>query len=97
MIKEYVVITVIIGFITHVVHHKCNAFNNVGYKLLQSKNESRYCIPCNEEFSPFCHIEKKKSNITKSLSKLSTSLVKLMNLLNNFTDKTRDYDENLPK
>ena len=93
MIEEYVVITVIIGFITHVVHHKFNAFNNVEYKLLQSKNESWYCIPCNEEFSPFCHIEKKKSNIAK----LSPSLVKLMNLLSNFTDETRDYDENLPK
>ena len=93
MIEEYVVITVIIGFITHVVHHKFNAFNNVEYKLLQSKNESWYCIPCNEEFSAFCHIEKKKSNIAK----LSPSLVKLMNLLSNFTDETRDYDENLPK
>ena len=65
MIKEYVVITVIIGFITHAVHHKCNAFNNVDYKLLQRKNESWYCIPCTEEFSPFCHIKKGKVTFQK--------------------------------
>ena len=52
---------------------------------------SVYCIPF-----PFCHIEKKKSNISKSLSKPSPSLVKLINLLNNFTEETKDYDENLP-
>ena len=32
----------------------------------------------------------------KSLSKPSPSLVKLINQLNNFTEETKDYDENLP-
>ena len=45
---------------------------------------------------PFCHIEKKKSNISQSLNKPSPSLVKLINQLNNFTEETKDYDENLP-
>ena len=33
----------------------------------------------------------KKSNISKSLSKPSPSLVKLINQLNNFTEETKDY------
>ena len=49
-----------------------------------------------EEIFPFCHIEKKKSNISKSLSKPSPSLVKLINQLNNVTRETKDYDKNLP-
>ena len=49
-----------------------------------------------EVIFPFCHIDKKKSNISKSLSKPSPSLVKLINQLNNFTEETKDYDENLP-
>ena len=37
-----------------------------------------------------------KSKISKSLSKPSPSLVTLIKQLNNFTDKTKYYDENLP-
>ena len=67
----------------HWFHHTCNALNDlIDYKLLQSKNESRYCIPYTEEMFPFSQIEKKKSNISKSLSKPSPSLVKLINQLN---------------
>ena len=36
------------------------------------------------------------SKISKSLSKPSPSLVMLIKRLNNFTDKTKYYDENLP-
>ena len=53
-----------------------------------------YCIPSTEEIFRFCHI-KNKSNISESLGKPSPSLVKLINQLNNFTDKIKDYDENL--
>ena len=80
----------------HWVHHTCNALNDVDYKLLQNKNESWNCIPCTEEIFPFCHIEEKKNDISKSLSKPSPSLVKLINQLNKFTEETKDYDENLP-
>ena len=59
----------------HWFHHTCIALNNVDYKLLQNKNESWYCIPCTEEMFPFCYIEKKKSNVSKGLSRSSPSLV----------------------
>ena len=42
------------------------------------------------------NIEKKKSNISKSISKPSPSLVNLINQLNNFTEETNDSDEDLP-
>ena len=90
MIKEYVLITVIIRFITHAMLSMMYTINT--YK----KNESWYYIPCPREISPICHIENKKSNIFKSLNKPSPSLVKLINQLNNFTDKTKVADENLP-
>ena len=48
-----------------------------------------------EVIFPFCHIEKKKSSISKSLSKPSPSLVMLINQLNSFTGETNDYDENI--
>ena len=83
-------------YFNHWVHHTCNALNDVDYTLLQSKNESWYCIPCTEEIFPFCRIEGKKTNISKNLSELSPSLVKVINQLNNFTEETRDYGENLP-
>ena len=75
----------------------CNALNNIDYTVLQNKNESWNCIPCTEVIFPFCHIDKKISNISKSLSKPSPSSVKLINQLNNLTEETKDYDENLPK
>ena len=62
----------------HWVLHTCNALNDVVYKLRQNKNESWYCIPYSEEIFPLFHIEKKKSNISKSLSKPSSSLVRLI-------------------
>ena len=40
-------------------------------------------------------MKNKKSNISKYLGKPLPSLVKLINQLNNFTDETKDYDENL--
>ena len=40
-------------------------------------------------FSFLSHRKKEKNNISKSLSKPSPSLVKLINKLNNFTDKTK--------
>ena len=67
---------------------------------LAPSNHSFYCTSvffCKFlKIFPFCHIEKKKSNISKSLSKPSPSLVRLINQLNNFTEETKDYDENLP-
>ena len=78
------------------VHHTGNAFSDIDYALLQNKNEPWYCIPCTEVIFPFSHIDKKKSNISKSLSRPSPSLVKVINQLNNFTEETKDYDENLP-
>ena len=77
--KEYVVITVIIGFITHVM-----LSNNVDYK--KCKNESWYCISCTEEIFSFCHIEKKEH------FKPPPSLVNLINQLNNFIEETKDFD-----
>ena len=73
----------------HWVHQTCNATNNVDYKVLQNKHESWYCIPCTEEIFPFCYIEKRKSNISKSLSKPSPSSIKLINQLNKFTEETK--------
>ena len=73
----------------HWVRHTCNDLNDVNHTLLQNKNESWYCIPCTKVIFPFCHIEKKKSSISKCLSKPSPSLVKFINQLNNFT---KDYD-----
>ena len=87
----YVVITVIIEFIIHAMLSVMVAINF--YKI----HESCYCINCTEENFPFCHTENKKNNISKSLSKPSLSLTKLINQLNKFTDETKDYDENLPK
>ena len=73
----------------HWVRHTCNALSDVDYKLLQNKNESWYCIPCTKEIFAFCHIEEKKTIISKSLSEPSPSLVKLIDQLNNFTEETR--------
>ena len=42
-----------------------------------------------EVIFPFCHMDKKKSNISKSLSKPLPSLVKLINQLKNFTEKQK--------
>ena len=91
MTKEYVAITLIIGFVTHAMLSMMQTINF--YKI---KNESWYCIPCTKEIFAFCHIEEKKTIISKSLSEPSPSLVKLINQLNNFTEETRDYGENLP-
>ena len=88
MIKEYVLITVIIGFITHAMLWTINLYKvkmNLGTKFLVLK-----------KFFLFCYIEKKKSNISKNLNKPSPSLVKLINELNNVTEERKHYDENLP-
>ena len=84
MTKEYVAITLIIGFVTHAMLSMMQTINF--YKI---KNESWYCIPCTKEIFAFCHIEEKKTIISKSLSEPSPSLVKLINQLNNFTEETR--------
>ena len=44
----------------HCVHHTCNAFSYVGYKLLQNENESCYCIPCIEAIFAFLSHRKKE-------------------------------------
>ena len=49
----------------HWVHNTCNALSDVDYKLLESKNESWYFIPCTEEMLSFCHIEKRKGTFQK--------------------------------
>ena len=80
----------------HWIHHKCNPLSDIDYTILQNKDEPWYCIPCIEVSFPFFHIDRQESSISKSLSKPSPSLVKLINQLNNFTEEIKDYDENLP-